>query len=53
LKDVATTPQRPEWRPDQITIFKSNGLALEDVICSGYVYERAIETNRGFEVTHS
>ncbi|PYT22348.1 MAG: ornithine cyclodeaminase [Acidobacteria bacterium] len=53
LKDVVTTPHRPEWRPDQITIFKSNGLALEDVICSGYVYERAIETNRGFEVTHS
>ncbi len=50
LKDVATTPQRPEWRPDQITIFKSNGLAVEDVICAGYVYERAIESKRGVEV---
>ncbi|PYT29273.1 MAG: ornithine cyclodeaminase [Acidobacteria bacterium] len=50
LKDVATTPQPAEWRPDQITIFKSNGLAVEDVICAGYVYERAIESKRGVEV---
>jgi len=53
LKDVVTTPQRYEWRPDQITIFKSNGLAVEDVICAGYVYERAIENQRGVELAHS
>jgi alanine dehydrogenase len=53
LKDVVTAPQRYEWRPDQITIFKSNGLAVEDVICAGYVYERAIENKRGVEVAHS
>ncbi len=33
--------------PGQITIFKSNGLAAEDVIAAGYVYERAKESGRG------
>jgi len=27
----------------EVTIFKSNGLAIEDVVAAGYVYERAIE----------
>lgn len=53
LKEVVTAAQRYQWRPDQITIFKSNGLAVEDVICAGYVYERAIETKRGVGVPHS
>jgi ornithine cyclodeaminase/alanine dehydrogenase-like protein (mu-crystallin family) len=30
-------------RPDELTIFKSNGLAIEDVVAAGYVYERAME----------
>jgi len=30
-------------RADEITIFKSNGLAIEDVVAAGYVYERAVE----------
>jgi alanine dehydrogenase len=30
---------------DDITIFKSNGLAIEDVMAAGWVYERAIEEN--------
>jgi ornithine cyclodeaminase/alanine dehydrogenase-like protein (mu-crystallin family) len=33
--------------PDQITIFKSNGLAVEDVVAAGYVYERALEAGIG------
>jgi alanine dehydrogenase len=28
-------------RPEDITLFKSNGLAVEDVIAAGWVYERA------------
>ena len=28
--------------PDDITIFKSNGLAIEDVVAAGWVYERAV-----------
>jgi ornithine cyclodeaminase/alanine dehydrogenase-like protein (mu-crystallin family) len=27
----------------EITIFKSNGLAIEDVVAAGYIYERAME----------
>jgi hypothetical protein len=26
--------------PDQITIFKSNGLAIQDVVAAGYVFEQ-------------
>ena len=37
LKDVIANPP-----PDGITIFKSNGLAVEDVICAGYVYEAVL-----------
>jgi alanine dehydrogenase len=28
-------------RPEDVTLFKSNGLAVEDVIAAGWVYERA------------
>jgi ornithine cyclodeaminase/alanine dehydrogenase-like protein (mu-crystallin family) len=31
-------------RDDQITLFKSNGLALEDVAVAGYLYEQATRT---------
>ena len=31
----------------QITVFKSNGLAVEDVIAAGMVYERAMAAGRG------
>ncbi len=34
-------------RPGQITVFKSNGLAVEDVVCAGYVYQRAVERGLG------
>jgi ornithine cyclodeaminase/alanine dehydrogenase-like protein (mu-crystallin family) len=34
---------------DQITLFKSNGLAVEDVVAAGLVYERAISANAGRE----
>ena len=39
LKDLA------EWRkPDGITIFKSNGLGLEDIAVAGHIYERVALT---------
>jgi ornithine cyclodeaminase/alanine dehydrogenase-like protein (mu-crystallin family) len=31
-------------RDDQITLFKSNGLALEDIAVAGYLYEQATRT---------
>ena len=37
-------------RPDQITLFKSNGIAIEDIVVAGRVYERARERGLGREV---
>lgn len=40
LKDVASGKAQGRTHPNQITIFKSNGLAIEDVLAAGYVYEQ-------------
>ena len=47
LGEVAggTVPGRPS--PDQVTVFKSLGLAVEDVASAHLVYGRAIEVKRG------
>jgi alanine dehydrogenase len=37
-------------RPGEITLFKSNGLAVEDVIAAAFVYERALAAGRGRQV---
>jgi ornithine cyclodeaminase/alanine dehydrogenase-like protein (mu-crystallin family) len=37
LQDV-----KPHYRPDQITIFKSLGIGVEDVAAGAFVYERAL-----------
>lgn len=37
-------------RPEQITLFKSNGIAIEDIVVAGRVYERARERGLGREV---
>jgi ornithine cyclodeaminase/alanine dehydrogenase-like protein (mu-crystallin family) len=34
----------------QITIFKSLGLAIEDVVSAGLAYRRALESGRGIQV---
>jgi ornithine cyclodeaminase/alanine dehydrogenase-like protein (mu-crystallin family) len=47
LKDVLTGKSRGRENPGDITLFKSNGLALEDVAAAGYVYERALEAGLG------
>jgi ornithine cyclodeaminase/alanine dehydrogenase-like protein (mu-crystallin family) len=41
LKDVVTGRVQARTTPDQVTLFKSNGLAVEDVIAAAFVYERA------------
>jgi ornithine cyclodeaminase/alanine dehydrogenase-like protein (mu-crystallin family) len=43
LKDVKAGPRTPA----EITIFKSNGLAVEDVAAAGDVYERGLEAGIG------
>jgi alanine dehydrogenase len=42
FKDVTGRPS-----DDAVTIFKSNGIAAEDVVSAAYVYERAVEEGRG------
>ena len=42
LKDVTIRPFA-----DAITVFKSNGIAVEDVAAAAYVYERAVLEGRG------
>lgn len=45
LQTVAAKP--PAWRSDEITIFKSNGLGVEDVAAGAFVYEKARELGIG------
>jgi len=49
LKDVVAG-RAARGGPDAITIFKSNGLAVEDVIAAGAVYERAVAAGAGREI---
>jgi ornithine cyclodeaminase/alanine dehydrogenase-like protein (mu-crystallin family) len=50
LKDVVSGRVRARTAPSQITMFKSNGLAVEDVIAAGFVYERALAAGVGTPV---
>ncbi len=45
LQDVSGRPE-----PGAITIFKSNGLAIEDVVAAGWVYERSCQSPRRVEL---
>ena len=36
---------------DQITVFKSLGMAVEDVVTADLVFRRAIESGAGTELT--
>lgn len=53
LKEIVMSKPARERRPADITIFKSNGLAVEDVICAGYVYEQGLKEGRGVEMRYS
>lgn len=47
LRELKSAPSRSNLPADAITIFKSNGLALEDVAAGAYVYEQALASGRG------
>jgi ornithine cyclodeaminase/alanine dehydrogenase-like protein (mu-crystallin family) len=53
LKDVVAGRAGVEGRPTGVTIFKSNGLAVEDVVCAGYVYELGVKGGRGAKMPYS
>lgn len=42
LADIVAGKRPGRTSPDQITIFKSNGLAVEDIAVAGYLYRHAI-----------
>jgi alanine dehydrogenase len=50
LKDMVAGRVSGRKTPEQITLFKSIGLAVEDVIAAGFVYERAQEQGIGSPV---
>jgi ornithine cyclodeaminase/alanine dehydrogenase-like protein (mu-crystallin family) len=53
LKDVVTGRVQARTAPRQVTLFKSNGLAVEDVIAAAFVYEQARAAGIGIPVPHS
>jgi ornithine cyclodeaminase len=53
LKDVVTRRVQARTSGREVTLFKSNGLAVEDVIAAAFVYERARAAGIGSPVAHS
>ena len=51
LKDIVAGKAPGRENPDQITLFKSHGLALEDVAAAGYIFERGLEAGIGRSMT--
>ena len=47
LHEIVGCSARGRYSEEDITIFKSNGIALWDVAAAGYVYRQAIEQGRG------
>ena len=47
LKDVVTGRVRGRPTEDAITLFESQGIALEDVAAATYVYRHALEHGAG------
>ena len=47
LHEIVGGSARGRYSEEDITIFKSNGIALWDVAAAGYVYRQAIEQGRG------
>jgi alanine dehydrogenase len=47
LQEIVSGRVHARTRTDEITLFKSNGLAVEDVIAAAFVYERAVAAGRG------
>jgi len=50
LADIITDKAPGRTNQDQITLFKSNGIAIEDVVVGGKIYELARERKMGREI---
>lgn len=47
LGDIVTRKATGRRDADDITLFESHGLAVQDVVCAALVYERALSARRG------
>jgi ornithine cyclodeaminase/alanine dehydrogenase-like protein (mu-crystallin family) len=47
LSEIVAGHRPGRTSTDQITIFKSNGLAVEDIAVAGYIYEEALRRGLG------
>ncbi|MGA8222016.1 MAG: ornithine cyclodeaminase family protein [Candidatus Acidiferrales bacterium] len=50
LADIVAGKMPGRTTPEQITLFKSNGIAIEDVVVAGRVYEMARERGLGRQI---
>ncbi|MCC6263960.1 MAG: ornithine cyclodeaminase family protein, partial [Bryobacterales bacterium] len=53
LSELLTGKRTGRTSPDDLTIFKSLGMGIEDVAVAGWIYERAILNGIGSRVTHT
>ena len=51
LREIVSGKRPGRERPDEITLFKSNGLALEDLAAASLVYDRAVEQGIGQQIS--
>jgi alanine dehydrogenase len=47
LSEIVSGKRPGRTSADQITVFKSNGLAVEDIAVAGYIYEEAVKRGMG------
>jgi ornithine cyclodeaminase len=50
LGEILAGTREGRTSPEQITVYKSMGHAVEDAAASGLVYQRALEDGAGIEV---
>lgn len=50
LSEIASGKLKGRASADQITLFKSNGIAIEDIVVAGRIYELALERGLGKEI---
>ena len=50
LGDIVTGKKKGRESPEDITLFKSVGVAIEDVAVAAFVYEKAKELGLGLDI---
>ncbi|MGO8814183.1 MAG: ornithine cyclodeaminase family protein [Terriglobia bacterium] len=50
LHSIVTAKHSGRSSPDQITLFKSHGIALWDIAVAGFIYRRAMQLGKGKEL---